>query len=185
MYKLCRTAQSAWRQRELEQGLLRAMLKQHFDEISISELCDDLGVPRKSFYRYFSSKEGALIALLDHTLLEFYNADSVPLIGAVREDLDRFFLFWYDHRDLLEALHRSQLSGFLVQRSTMLAEKEYLMPGFIARWPKQFQHVAICFAVSGLMSMVMQWHQEGFAYTTGEMAKIAVDLLSSPILPEI
>ena len=49
MYKLCKTEQSALRQRELEEGLLRAMLREPYESISVSELCDALGVPRKSF----------------------------------------------------------------------------------------------------------------------------------------
>lgn len=41
------------------------MKYKQFEEISVSDLCDRLHIPRKSFYRYFSSKEGALHALLD------------------------------------------------------------------------------------------------------------------------
>ena len=55
MYKLCKTEQSANRQRSLEQGLLQAMQIKHFDEISVSDLCAQLDVPRKAFYRYFDS----------------------------------------------------------------------------------------------------------------------------------
>ena len=53
MYKLCKSEQSARRQRELELGLLEAMQTQLYEDISISELCDRLAIPRKSFYRYF------------------------------------------------------------------------------------------------------------------------------------
>jgi len=100
MYKQCMTAQSAARQRQLEQGLLEAMRCRHYDEISVSDLCDSLGVPRKSFYRYFSGKDGALAALLDHTLMEFEN--SMPFGGKVKPgtavgDLERYFVFWYDN----------------------------------------------------------------------------------------
>ena len=127
MYKLCKTEQSASRQRQLEQGLLKAMGKHRFEEISVSDLCDDLGIPRKSFYRYFSSKDGALFALLDHTLLQFYEIDGKNRLagGTALGDLDSFFKFWYTHKELLDALQRSQLEGLLVQRATMLAKKEY------------------------------------------------------------
>ena len=84
MYKLCKTEQSAQRQRMLEQGLLKAMLTQHFDEISVSDLCDEIGIPRKSFYRYFSGKDGALYALIDHTLLTY---DGFVLDGKRTETL--------------------------------------------------------------------------------------------------
>ena len=71
MYKLCKTEQSAARQRLLEEGLLRAISQHRYDELSVSDLCSQMNIPRKSFYRYFSSKEGALHALLDHTLMSF------------------------------------------------------------------------------------------------------------------
>ena len=71
MYKLCKTEQSAQRQRQLEEGLLAAMKTKRYEEITISDLCEQMDIPRKSFYRYFSSKDGALHALNDHTLLDF------------------------------------------------------------------------------------------------------------------
>jgi len=49
MYKQCRTEQSARRQRELEQGLVQVMLKRQYDEISVSDLCAEIDVPRKAF----------------------------------------------------------------------------------------------------------------------------------------
>ena len=60
MYKICQTEQSARRQRELEQGLLQLMLRKNYEDISVSDLCEHMALPRKSFYRYFSSKDGAL-----------------------------------------------------------------------------------------------------------------------------
>ena len=51
MYKLCKTEQSARRQRELEQGLLAAMSTHQYEEITVSDLCDQMNIPRKSFYR--------------------------------------------------------------------------------------------------------------------------------------
>ena len=42
MYKLCKTEQSAARQRELEEGLLKAMQNTRYEDISVSDLCDQL-----------------------------------------------------------------------------------------------------------------------------------------------
>ena len=58
MYKICTTQTARQRQRELENGLLRFMLHHQYENIIVSELCDSLQIPRKAFYRYFSSKEG-------------------------------------------------------------------------------------------------------------------------------
>ena len=107
MYKLCKTEQSAQRQRQLEEGLLTAMRTKRYEEITISDLCDQMGIPRKSFYRYFSGKDGALHALIDHTLLDFEQYSGI-LVGSsptnIHKELRRFFEFWQQHRQLLEAL---------------------------------------------------------------------------------
>ena len=75
----------AKRQRELEYGLLAAMALHQYDEITVSDLCDRMQIPRKSFYRYFSSKEGALHALLDQKLLQNFE---IP-----QHSFDKDFLF--------------------------------------------------------------------------------------------
>ena len=188
MYKLCKTEQSAARQRQLEQGLLQIMQTQQYEDISISDLCDRLGIPRKSFYRYFSSKDGALMALIDHTLMEF--EQSMPLSKKVRSgtaigDLERYFIFWYERKALLDALQRSRLSGILVERSTNHALHERLMPAYLRAQPDQIQEMALTFAVCGLLSMVIQWHNEGYRISTEQMTAAAVTMLSNPLLTRL
>lgn len=187
MYKFCKTEQSFQRQRELEQGLLAMMTHQRFEEISVSDLCDRMGIPRKSFYRYFSSKDGALQALLDHTLMEFYDTGTLEGLrgGTPIGDLERFFLFWKNHKRLLDAILRSNLGGMLVERAVSLAKREELMPGYVREWEDMMKDVALSFVVCGLMSMVLQWHAEGYRIPTEQMAKAAVSMLSRPLIPMI
>lgn len=186
MYKLCKTEQSAARQRQLEQGLLQAMQTQQYEDISISDLCDRLGVPRKSFYRYFSSKDGALAALLDHTLMEFEQssqASSKVKPGTAAGDLERYFCFWHERKELLDALERSRLSGMLVERSTSHAIHERLMPRYLKRMSKEVQSMALTFCVCGLLSMVIQWHHGGYRESPADMAQIATMMLTRPLIP--
>ena len=185
MYKLCKTEQSAQRQRELEQGLLKMMLQCPYEDISVSDLCDQLEIPRKSFYRYFSSKDGALYALLDHTMMEFFDS-GVSIAGLVPNtqmgDLDRYFVFWSGHGDLLDALKRNGLSGLLVERAASLALRERLIPEFLLNMGPQAQQIAMSFSVCGLLSMVIQWHDQGFRTPAAEMTKIALSMLTKPLI---
>ena len=66
MYKLCKTEQSAKRQREIEMTLMRQMQTKRFDDVSVSEICDEMKMPRKAFYRYFDSRDGAFIFCFGH-----------------------------------------------------------------------------------------------------------------------
>ena len=184
MYKNCQTEQSALRQRELEQGLLQLMLRRNYEDISVSDLCEQMNIPRKSFYRYFSGKDGALYSLIDHTLADFYQAP-VPAKktrGNALGDLDLFFAFWYNNKSLLDALQRSSLSGILVQRASSFALREGFLPQKFKLIPVREQEIALSFAVCGLMSMIFNWHAQGFSLSPDEMTRLALNMLTTPLL---
>lgn len=187
MYKLCKTEQSAQRQRRLEEGLLNAMKQRRYEEITISDLCDQMQIPRKSFYRYFTSKDGALHALLDHTLLEFQQKTGLFTEGVgydnSQQSLELYFDFWLEQRGLLDALVKSNLSGLLVQRAVNQALSEYQVPLYMI--PPELRSVrgqAISFAICGLMSMVLSWHRDGYSQSPREMAAITAKIMSTPMI---
>ena len=184
MYKICRTEHSAKRQRELEKGFLQLLQKRRYEDISVSDLCEYLQIPRKTFYRYFSDKDGALYGLIDHTLVEFFE---MPLSekssrGTAVGDLDLFFTFWYENKAFLDALERSGLSGILVERANSLALQEGYMPKQFKSVPAQIKDLAMAFSVCGLMSMVLRWHHQGFFLSAEEMTQFAITLLTKPLI---
>lgn len=185
MYKLCKTEQSARRQRELEQGLLAAMGSHRYEEITVSDLCEQMGIPRKSFYRYFSSKDGALHALIDHMLLEyesFHSVGSSDGRSSYQAELEQFFRFWQDRHVLLDALDRSGISGVLVTRSIDHALSDMGIPSSVLRHSdKNVSRHAVMFGVCGLMSMVLNWHKAGFDLSVSQIAAIAVELVTRPL----
>ena len=187
MYKLCKTEQSAARQRNLEQGLLDAMKTTRYDEISISDLCDRMQIPRKSFYRYFGSKDGALQALIDHTLMEFEDYTVRYRQGKTRSiylDMECFFQFWLEKKDLLDGLQRSGISGVLVNRAVAFALSDDVLPvRFLPDDSRAMQNHVTMFGVCGLMSMALNWHDNGYQRSVTEMARIAVRMISAPLFP--
>ena len=182
MYKMCKTEQSALRQRELEHGLMLAMLSRPYEDISISDLCDQLQVPRKSFYRYFSSKDGAFHALLDHALQDcswFLDPHESSL-----EMFEQYFAFWLQKKPLLDALQRSGLSGKLVERTIATALEDQSFASHLNRlFPEHDQAYVVLFIISGLMSVVIQWHHSGCRQSPRQMAKTASRLLTEPLFP--
>lgn len=185
MYKLCKSESAAARQRELEAGLLRIMLRCRYEEISVSDLCQQLDIPRKSFYRYFSGKDGALHALLDHTLMEYETFPGSYRDGQSRsleKDLERFFLFWLHHRPLLDALEKNKMSPILIQCCIESAMNGQLIPRrFLRTEDSETLEGVILFTICGLMTMVLHWHHSGYPQPAVVMAKTAVRLLSQPL----
>ena len=184
-YKHCITESSADRQRQFEAALLELMEHKNYSQISVQEICDRVGLSRKSFYRYFSSKDGVLYALIDHTLADFFMMPTVgnKSRGTAIGDLDLYFLFWYEKRELLDALHRSGLSGILAERATNFALQEGHMPRQFKKMRPDIQTLAMAFSVTGLMAMILQWHRSGFQVSPDEMTKLATEILTAPLLP--
>ena len=186
MYTLCKTEQSAARQRQLEQGLLAAISVRRYEDLSVSDLCAQLGVPRKAFYRYFSGKEGALYALIDHVLMDFEAEPQPPRSRrTLHSDLAHFFSFWLAHRPLLDALERNGLSGLLIERSIAYALADTAIPRrFLHRDDPVVQEQVMLFSVCGLMSMVINWHRSDFSTPLDQMADAAIRVLSQPLFPD-
>ena len=184
VYKLCKTEQSAARQRQLELGLLEMMQAVPYQQISITDLCDRMHIPRKAFYRYFTDREGALYGLIDHTLMEYESfSDSSPAEHrTLTGDLETFYRFWRSQKPLLEALSRSEISHLLIQRAIYQTVNTGAISGrFLAADPDKIQPYVIRFALQGMLSMVFQWHGSGFAASTSELAVITARLLTKPL----
>lgn len=183
MYKRCVSEQSARRQRELEAGLLEAMLTCPYENISVSDLCADMNIPRKSFYRYFTSKEGALYALVDHTMLEFSGELFSNNFRATLATLEHFFSFWKSKKSFLDAITKNGLSGILIQRALEYAQRDELVSANLAPLqPTQPREYVILFFVAGLLTMVIQWHNDGYKTPVKEMASVAAQLFTRPLV---
>jgi AcrR family transcriptional regulator len=189
MYKQCKTEKSAIRQRQFEYGLLELMGTRPYNEITVSDLCDHMQIPRKSFYRYFSSKDGALNALLDHTMMDFESFNVLYAKGSSRtlnKELSQFFLFWMERKNLLDALAKNNLCGYLVERTMSHISAGQLIPQRFLNEETHYARKQISlFCVSGLMSIVLTWHRDGFPHSPEHMATIAARLVSEPLFPNL
>ncbi len=180
MYKICATEESARRQRQLEQCLLELMLTGDYRQITISNICDRAGIARKSFYRYFSSKEGCLYALVDHAIFDgasFYLPSSKDS-KALRDVFERFFRYWKEQHALLDALAQNTLSLILVERilyHSAQEEQELWAPWSVT--PAVIREQSL-FCLGGVMSLLLDWHLGGFQKSTLQMANILSDLIT-------
>ena len=187
MYKLCKTEQSAKRQREIENCLFEILKDKKYEEITITELCDKMNIPRKAFYRYFDSKDDALAAMIDHSMSE-YNGFSVDRSGETKRslvsELEEYFRFWYEKRELLSALDKSGLIGILIERTVNYPiEDRILTAKFLPNDDESMREIIFKFAFSGLVFTMINWYRNGFDISTRDMAKSACRMLREPLFP--
>lgn len=181
MYTLCATEKTARQQRQFEKVFLQMMLENDYDSITISELCRQAGLSRKIFYRLFEKKADVLYALIDHTLLDgnLYTPDESVGSG----DLHRFFAFWHTQEDLLDALLKHQTSSLLIDRAVRFAfnEDTSLIHTFGADSGK-FGFESIVFYMTGIFSLILTWHMQGYNHSIDEMSTLMMEMLTTPAI---
>ena len=179
MYKYCATEESARRQRQLESCLQELMIAENYAQITISHICDRAGISRKSFYRYFSSKEGCLYALLDHAI---FDGASCYLPGPTgfqspRLSYERFFSYWKAKAQLLEALENNSLSLLLAERMIAYTVQEEQEFRYIFREQRDESSERSIFYISGIVGLILTWFRSDFSKSPAQMAAILSDMI--------
>lgn len=181
MYRKCTTEKAAAQQRLFQQALLGAIKNQRYSQVSVTDLCRQTGLSRKTFYRLYENKDDVLCALLDGIL---YN---MPIHQepkqSVQEDLYRIFEYWKEQKQILDALSVDHQTYLLLERALYYVSGEDLATqralGAIGHPHKE---EILLFVLGGILSMTIRWHHSGYAKSTQEMAQLAALLLMSPPL---
>ena len=81
---------------------------------------------------------------------------------------------------LLNGLLKSEFSGLLVMKVTEHTIRNEKSIPFI-HWEdnKRVSEIALRYAISGLMTIVVDWHKDGYRQSVDEMAAITTELLTS------
>lgn len=172
MYKTCATEKSVHQQRLLAQSLLSIMQSTPYSEISVTELCEQANLSRKTFYRLFGCKDDVLCALIDHTLTDYFTFQPAePLPPGPLQDLQRFFAYWQTQSDLLDVLLKNRHIRLLNERFLTLVIQEhweYLLP--IRGSDPDMRREQLVFFISGLLGCLLNWYYSGFDKTPAQMA---------------
>ncbi len=146
-------------------------------------------MPRKAFYRYFDSKDDALMAMLDHSLSEYdgFSVDrSADPHRMLVSELEEYFIFWKNRRELLTVLDRSSLLGVLTQRIINYPLRDRIITAkFLPDDTDSAREIIFRFALSGLMNTMICWYQNGFKESTREMAETSCRMLREPLFPNL
>lgn len=185
MYLNCITEEAAQRQRQFELLLLDKMASKSYSQITVGQLCEEVDISRNAFYRYFGSKDDVLYALIDHTLLNYYQTqlDHPRNIESYREQIEPFLRYWRSQKPLLDALQKNGLDGKLLERCmnhTMqrhFDETHYPLMG-----TGEGRYQVMMFAINGIFSLILDWHHKGYSQTISEMTEVLERIMLKPLV---
>ena len=183
MYKLCQTEEAAARQRELENGLLEYMKTIPYRDVTISGFCTHMNIPRKAFYRYFNTREGALLALIDHRLEDMARSlQGVKSKDSVLKNMEAFLHRFMEQKPFLDILKENDLHSLMIKRAIIKAMDGSIFPLHLTADLSNYVHrQGVLMTISGMFTVLLSWHDSGFACPVKHMAEIIYTITTQPI----
>ena len=183
MYTQCTSEKAVAQQRAFENAMLQMLKDRLFEDISISELCRQTGLSRKTFYRLYQAKADVIYAMIDHAILDA--SSFVPDESVGPGGMHKFLAFWKSKRELLDILKTNRISALLSQQAVLHIMRE--APGIVRCFgadDPQCGMERMKFYVTGLFALVLSWHDRDFAESIDEMSAMLMQLMTTPPVKE-
>lgn len=187
MEKLPQTQAAQKRRSQLEAALLALMRTRGYAQTTVTDICREADIPRRTFYHYFDSKEAVLRAVVESMLNECFLEVMLEFdrgYEVMKESLVRNFRYWQgEAREKLDLLLDNGLSGEMMQCALRWLESEHL--GLLHRpgvSEKELELITMV-GTSGFFTLLMYWRRNDYRETPEKMADFAMRVLSEPLFP--
>lgn len=154
-------------QQMISDALLRLMKQQPFSSITITQICKEADIGRKTFYRGFETKED----ILDFQLDMLYSDFEKELIHTEHaQALPNFFAFMKKHVEYFSMLYRQHMIPMFHEKFYSLADR------MVPIWSldpveQEYRKTSLMGAVLAIASL---WVQRGFSESVEEITAIAL-----------
>ena len=155
----------------ITEALLKMMDNTYFDDISITELCKQANIARRTFYLYFDSKMDVLDDYYTVLTREYDNNIPDDIVFDTYGQILYFFKFWYDHQSYLQILYRQKLFYILLNRFS-----DYLTNRSKHENDIDISSYSFSYSSGGLWATLYNWTKEKFNETPEKLAQAVYDL---------
>ena len=173
------------RQKQIEECLFDNLLQRPYSSVSISDLCHQLGISRKSFYNYFPDKDSCFRAIISRKLHACILRLSSQLPEDVTlEDAIAFYLsYWKEERGLFDIIVRNDLLSLLMDQCIyfLREENQIILPFLNTPQLKSDDYILAGF-VSIQITMLLQWYLQNFSTPLEEMVLNYQRLVYQPLI---
>ena len=183
MYKSCKTDISAQRQKHIAQCLLDMIAKESYEDVTITDLCQQAGVPRNTFYRYFANKEAVLRYLLENSLREVL----LKVVQTYHTSQEREMIYhianwlrFYKEQERVWALFDDKLHGILIGQ--VVAHYGSLLDPINKLDFRNQQTKGIIFYAYGMQGILDVWRHFGYEQSEEEVAVQLYNIIRNPIM---
>lgn len=172
------------RQKQIEECLFENLLQRPYPSVSISDLCHQLGISRKSFYNYFPDKDSCFRAIISRKLHNciLHLSSDLPE-NATEEEIIAFFLsFWKEEKGLFDIIVRNNLVTLLMDQCISFLREEQSILTFLNTPQLKADSYVLTGFVSIHITLILQWYLQNFDTPLEEMVRTYQRLIYQPLL---
>jgi len=173
------------RQKQIEDCLYESLLLRPYTSVSISDLCHQLGISRKSFYNYFPDKDNCFRAIISRKLHAciLHITTEVPENATREETIAHYLAFWKKEKGLFDIIIRNNLLTLLIDQCIhFLREENQIILPFLDTPQLQADAYVLASFVSVQITLILQWYLQNFEPPVEEMVHTYLRLLYQPLI---
>ena len=159
-------------------ALLTLMKSKKYNDITISEITDRANLGRRTFYRYFKSKDDILNLYCEIIIRDFgekiLEKKEITLYAVTLS----YFEFWTAHVDFLNLLREVRMLSFIEERIETLAINLAVSIGHAAPDTKYDKSIIyeFIFKVAGYWRVTVEWSSHIPRESPEEITQIVTDI---------
>lgn len=152
-------------QHMLMDALFRLMKQKPFQQITVTALCEEAAVGRKTFYRNFDLREDVIDLWLD---LRCEECRQVLLNVPAADQLRHYCVFLKKHMDVLIALYQNGMHPMVEKKFSVF------LPHTMPRWSEDEveQEYRSQYIIAGIDAIIRVWVTRGFQESVEEIVAI-------------
>lgn len=173
------------RQRQIEDCLYESLQHRPYTSVSVSDLCHQLGLSRKSFYNYYPDKDTCFRAIITRKVQTCLLQIATSRPGEPGNDaaIASYLSFCREEKAFFDILVRNNLVTTLMDQVIhyLHEEDKEVLTLLDTEQLKDDPYVLSCY-VSVNVTFVLQWYLENFTTPLEEMVQKYKRLLYSPLI---
>ncbi len=150
----------------ISDALFSLMKRKPFQQITVTEICDEAAIGRKTFYRNFELREDVIDFQLD-LMCEDYKKELIPL--PLDQYLYHHFAYIRKNADYFIVLYKNGLSSLAYEKFSVL------LPDTMPVWsdnPIEQEYLS-AYIIAGIEAILSVWISRGCAESIEEVVKVA------------
>lgn len=181
-----KTERAALQQRRIEDSLVQLIGVKPYQDVSVSEICANADLPRRTFYYYFEGKEDVLSSVIQRVFNEC-DLETMFLTDVRREVMEqsfaRFFAYWRDQsRKELCVFVQNGLEQKLTAHCLKWVNSEEQWRRLVENYTQEKLVIGSMLGISCVFYTLFFWCRHGFRQSPEQLAAYVTQILTNPLV---